>query len=88
MKAKLSLLPLAAALAAFAADQGFAALLAEEPHWVAPMKRVRARFTGERGTLAQFGDSITVSRAFWAPLAGSPRNMEDAAARAHSLVKE
>jgi len=52
------------------------------------MRAVHERFTGTKGTFAQFGDSITVSRAFWAPLAGSPRNMEDAAARAHSLVKE
>ncbi len=33
--------------------------------WVEPMRRVHARFTGQPGTFAQFGDSITDSRAFW-----------------------
>ena len=33
-----------------------------------PMKQVHARFKGQKGTFAQFGDSITVSLAFWAPL--------------------
>ncbi len=33
--------------------------------WVAAMKRVHAKFTGEKGTFAEFGDSITCSRAFW-----------------------
>jgi hypothetical protein len=37
--------------------------------WIEPMAAVRARFTGRPGTLAHFGDSITVSMAFWAPLA-------------------
>lgn len=36
--------------------------------WVAPMKQVHARFAGTRGTFAQFGDSISVTMAFWAPL--------------------
>ena len=33
--------------------------------WVPAMKMVHERFTGEQGTLALFGDSITASRAFW-----------------------
>jgi hypothetical protein len=33
--------------------------------WVASMKAVHEKFQGERGTFSQFGDSITVSRAFW-----------------------
>jgi len=33
--------------------------------WVPAMKRVHARFQGKKGTFAEFGDSITVSRAFW-----------------------
>ena len=45
------------------------------PHWLEPMKKVHARFTGTPGTFAQFGDSITVSMAFWAPLRGEPKNM-------------
>jgi lysophospholipase L1-like esterase len=41
---------------------------ASEADWVAPMRRVHERFTGEPGTFAQFGDSITDSRAFWTSL--------------------
>lgn len=33
--------------------------------WVGPMRKVHARFSGDSGTFAQFGDSITDSRAFW-----------------------
>jgi lysophospholipase L1-like esterase len=51
------------------------------------MKKVHARFTGTPGTLALFGDSITISMAFWAPLRGEPKNMPDDMARAHKLVK-
>jgi lysophospholipase L1-like esterase len=61
---------------------------AEAPDWVEPMKKVRARFTGTPGTLALFGDSITVSLAYWAPLRGEPRNMPQDMAAAHKLVKE
>src|SRR5262249_53127804 len=39
------------------------------------------------GTFATFGDSITISMAFWAPLRGEPRNMPEEMARAHALVK-
>lgn len=51
------------------------------------MKKVHAKFTGMKGTLALFGDSITVSMAFWAPLAGEPKNMSPDMAKAHALVK-
>jgi len=51
------------------------------------MKQVHARFTGDRGTLALFGDSITVSLAFWAPLEGAPKAMDPEMARAHQRVK-
>jgi lysophospholipase L1-like esterase len=61
---------------------------AETPSWVGPMKEVRARFTGTPGTIATFGDSITVSMAFWAPLRGEPKNMPDEMAKAHALVKK
>ena len=46
-----------------------------------------ARFTGTPGTIALFGDSITVSMAFWAPLRGEPKNMSEAMAMTHKLVK-
>ena len=56
-------------------------------YWVEPMKKVHGRFTGVKGTFAHFGDSITVTMAFWAPLAGNPKNMSAELARAHQLVK-
>src|SRR5262249_6954122 len=48
---------------------------AEEPAWVAPMRQVHAKFTGTKGTLALFGDSITVSLAFWAGPPHARKNM-------------
>ncbi len=50
---------------------GLHSALAEESlePWVEPMREVHSRFNGRAGTLALFGDSITVSMAFWAPLA-------------------
>jgi len=56
--------------------------------WAAPMKEVHARFRGKPGTLALFGDSITVSMAFWAPLSGAPKGLSQEAAKAHALVKK
>jgi lysophospholipase L1-like esterase len=74
-------------LAAMAAG-GWPALAAEPlPAWVAPMREVHARFTGQPGTLALFGDSISVSLAFWAPLEWEPKGMDAATARAHQRVK-
>jgi lysophospholipase L1-like esterase len=61
---------------------------AEQPKWVAPMKKVHARFKGTKGTFAQFGDSITVTMAFWAPLAYQPKNLDQAAAYDLALVKK
>src|SRR5262249_57998002 len=55
--------------------------------WLEPMRRVHARFTGRRGTFAQFGDSITVSMAYWAPLRHRPRRMSPQAERALDLVR-
>jgi lysophospholipase L1-like esterase len=60
---------------------------ADDPAWVGPMKDVHAKFTGPPGTLACFGDSITVTMAFWAPLQGEPKNMPDDMKAAHALVK-
>jgi lysophospholipase L1-like esterase len=65
-----------------------APLRADEPTWVAPMKDVHAKFKGTPGTLACFGDSITVTMAFWAPLQGQPKNLPDDMKEAHALVKE
>jgi hypothetical protein len=58
------------------------------PAWVEPMRKVHARFTGEKGTLAQFGDSITVTLAFWTPmLYEAPKNTDAATAADYALVK-
>jgi arylsulfatase A len=59
---------------------------AKAPAWVEPMRKVHARFTGTKGTFALFGDSITVSLAFWAPLQGTRRNMSREALDALKLV--
>jgi lysophospholipase L1-like esterase len=55
--------------------------------WVEAMTRIHSRFTGTRGTFAQFGDSITYTMAFWAPLAYEARNMTAEGAQAHERVK-
>jgi hypothetical protein len=60
---------------------------AADPEWVAPLKQVHARFNGTPGTLALYGDSITVSMAFWAPLQGEPKGMSEDMAAAHQRVK-
>jgi hypothetical protein len=57
------------------------------PSWADPMKQVHSRFHGEKGTLAQLGDSITVTMAFWAPLAGQPKGMDESTAQALRTVK-
>jgi hypothetical protein len=57
--------------------------------WVEPMRKVHARFTGKPGTFAHFGDSITVSQAFWSrlkPTSGGRRNLSPEAERAFALV--
>ena len=41
---------------------------AEKPYWVEPMKTVHAGFHGNAGYVAQLGDSITYSMAFWTPI--------------------
>jgi lysophospholipase L1-like esterase len=57
-------------------------------YWVEPMKKVHDRFKGDKGTFAHFGDSITVSMAFWSPLAGEPKKMSKEMAKSHALVKK
>jgi hypothetical protein len=54
--------------------------------WVEPMKRVHAQFKGQPGTFATFGDSITVSMAFWAPLRNTRKNMSPQAEAAFKRV--
>ena len=59
-----------------------------QPVWTAAMQSVHSRFTGQAGTFAQFGDSITVSLAFWTPLLYEPRALSDELAGDLKLVRE
>ncbi len=61
---------------------------APDRSWVEPMRQVHARFSGTRGTLACFGDSITVTMAFWSPLADAGKDVPPALAKDLALVKE
>ena len=44
---------------------------APEPAWVEAMRTVHSEFSGKAGYVAQFGDSITHSMAFWNPMSWS-----------------
>jgi lysophospholipase L1-like esterase len=59
---------------------------ADAPAWVPAMREVHTRFTGKPGTFAQFGDSITVTLAYWAGLRWDHKNMDEPTARAYKLV--
>ena len=52
-----------------------AAAPAGEDYWVEPMKKARAKFAGQRGTVAQFGDSITITMAFFVPIRDKAKNL-------------
>ena len=58
-----------------------------EPYWAAPMANVHSKFTGEKGTFAHFGDSITVTLAYWTPLLYSRKNASPEMEQAYELVK-
>ncbi len=45
-----------------------------DDYWVKPMQKVHARFSGKSGTIAHFGDSITVTLAYWTPLQQEVKN--------------
>jgi lysophospholipase L1-like esterase len=59
---------------------------AQVKDWVEHMKQVHAKFKGRKGTFATFGDSITVSMAFWAPLRHKRKNMSPEGEAAFKLV--
>lgn len=59
----------------------------KEPDWKEAMARVHARFRGVAGTFAHFGDSITVSLAFWTPLRYAQKNASPEMERAYRLVE-
>jgi lysophospholipase L1-like esterase len=73
---------IALCFAAFAAS----AVADDAPAWVAPMREVHAKFTGKPGTFAQFGDSITVTYAYWAPLQHDRKNLDGVGKRAWERV--
>jgi len=54
---------------------------------VRPMQDVHARFQGKPGTLAHFGDSITVSRAYWFGLQYERKNAPPEMVRAYDVAK-
>ena len=58
------------------------------PYWADSMDKVHAKFTGEKGTFAHFGDSITVTLAFWTPLLYSRKDAPEQMEKAYNLVKE
>jgi len=78
-------LPLAVPCACVAAE---AQTAGPDDAWVTPMKTVHQKFKGERGTYAQFGDSITVSRAFWFGLQYARKNASPEMNKAFELVKD
>jgi len=66
-------------------------LLPEGDYWVAPMKAAHARWTGTPGTFGQYGDSITITMAFWTPLLygerkGATPEMAKALATARKVI--
>jgi hypothetical protein len=51
------------------------------------LREIHGRFKGKAGTFACFGDSITFTMAFWAPLPDGRRNASPAMEEAFALVK-
>ena len=41
---------------------------ADDPYWLLPMQDVHADYTGSGGTISRFGDSISVSMAYFVPM--------------------
>ncbi len=77
---------LVAVLLAAAATHAGDARDTTEPPWARPMRAVHERFKGKPGTFAHFGDSITVTLAFWSPLLYDPKRMSAEMAGARDLV--
>jgi hypothetical protein len=67
---------------------GTATAAGGEDYWVEPMQKVHARFTGQRGAVAQFGDSITITMAFFVPLRSAEvRNLPPDLKEAHQWLR-
>ena len=65
MSAGLAAIPMLVLCSAAATTAADVSSGPRKDEWVPAMKNVHAGFKGERGVFAGFGDSITVSRAFW-----------------------
>jgi len=61
---------------------------AKDQYWADAMTKVRSNFTGEKGTFAHFGDSITVTLAFWTPLLYTRKNASEEMQKAYRLVEQ
>lgn len=61
---------------------------AADPDWAPAMRKVHARFTGQAGTFAQFGDSITVTMAYWSGLKWQHKNLDAAGQQAYARVSK
>jgi hypothetical protein len=59
----------------------------EGSNWPGETARVHARFQGRPGTFAHFGDSITESLSFWAPLKHSRKNASPKMEHAFRVVQ-
>jgi lysophospholipase L1-like esterase len=59
----------------------------DSPVWVESMKQVHTKFNGKPGTLALFGDSITVTKAFWSPLGYASKDIPEPLAKNLQVVK-
>lgn len=66
---------------------GRAAARQDESDWRGAMAAVHGRFSGQPGTFAHLGDSITESLAFWAPLPQGRRGASPGLERDYRLVE-
>jgi len=60
----------------------------ENRYWAEAMAKVHKEFTSEKGTFAHFGDSITVTLAFWTPLLYTRKNAGEEMEQAYKLVEQ
>lgn len=52
------------------------------------LRRVHSKFNGRKGTLACFGDSITLTMAFWSPLRHANKNIPPEMTEALKIVRD
>jgi len=64
-------------------------LLPPADHWVEAMKNAHARWKGTKGTFGQYGDSITITMAFWTPMSfGTYKGISPEAQEALDAVRK